>query len=41
MLNSPIDQIKSKIDIVELIQEYIPLKKAGVKYKALCPFHSE
>ncbi len=41
MLNSPIDQIKSKIDIVELIQEYIPLKKAGVNYKALCPFHSE
>jgi len=41
MLNSPIDQIKSKIDIVELIQEYIPLKKAGVNYRALCPFHSE
>ncbi len=33
--------IKEKINIVDLIQEYIPLKKAGINFKAPCPFHSE
>jgi len=36
-----LDEIKSKIDIVQLISEYLPLKKAGRNYKVLCPFHSE
>ncbi len=36
-----IELIKSKINIVDLIAEYIPLKKAGVNFKAPCPFHSE
>ena len=35
------DQIKEKIDIVEFIQEYVPLKKSGRNFKGLCPFHSE
>ncbi|MBI3109561.1 DNA primase [Candidatus Daviesbacteria bacterium] len=35
------DLIKQKINIVDLIQEYLPLKKAGINFKALCPFHSE
>ena len=35
------DDIKSRIDIVDLINNYTPLKKAGRSYKALCPFHSE
>ncbi|MBI4136872.1 DNA primase [Candidatus Roizmanbacteria bacterium] len=35
------DLIKDKIDIVEFIQEYVPLKKAGRNFKGLCPFHSE
>jgi len=36
-----IDDIKDKIDIVELISGYVTLKKSGRNFKALCPFHSE
>lgn len=36
-----LDLIRQKIDIISLISEYIPLKKAGRNFKALCPFHSE
>lgn len=36
-----IELIKSKINIVDLIQEYLPLKKSGVNFKANCPFHNE
>src|SRR3990170_4081073 len=34
-------RVREKIDIVSLISEYIPLKKTGRNFKALCPFHSE
>ena len=36
-----IEQIKQKIDIVEFINQYTPLKKAGRNFKAICPFHQE
>lgn len=36
-----LDLIKQKINVVYLIQEYLPLKKAGVNFKAPCPFHPE
>lgn len=36
-----VEEIKGKTDIVELIQEYVPLKRAGRNYKGLCPFHGE
>jgi len=36
-----IDEILSRVDIVELISSYFPLKRAGRNFKALCPFHKE
>ncbi len=35
------DTVKERVDIVQVIGAYVPLKKAGRIYKALCPFHSE
>lgn len=36
-----VEEVKSKVDIVALIGEYVDLKKAGRNYKGRCPFHSE
>jgi len=36
-----IDDLLSRIDIVELISNDVELKKAGANFKGLCPFHSE
>lgn len=36
-----IEEIKTKVDITEVISEYVPLKKRGQNYVGLCPFHSE
>lgn len=35
------DEIKARIDIVDFISRYVPLKRAGRTYKANCPFHQE
>ncbi len=36
-----LEEIKGKIDLVDFIGRYLPLKKAGTNYKGLCPFHME
>jgi len=36
-----VDKIKEEVDIVELISSYVQLKKTGINYVGLCPFHSE
>lgn len=38
---SAISEVKQRIDIVELVSEYVTLQKAGRSFKGLCPFHSE
>lgn len=34
-------QIRERMDLVSFISEYIPLKKMGRNFKAICPFHNE
>lgn len=41
MANEQVEQVKGKVDIVEIIGERVVLKKAGRHFKGLCPFHSE
>jgi len=36
-----LDEIQSRVEIAELIGRYVPLKRAGRHFKALCPFHQE
>jgi DNA primase len=36
-----IDDLRMHADIVQVVQEYVSLKKVGATYKGLCPFHSE
>lgn len=36
-----VEDVKSQADIVQVVQDHVPLKKAGASYKGLCPFHTE
>jgi DNA primase len=36
-----IAEIRNRANLVEVISEYVPLKRAGKEYKGLCPFHTD
>lgn len=36
-----IEELKSQADIVQIVQERVPLRRAGSSWKGLCPFHGE
>lgn len=38
---SVVEEIKQRLDIVEVISAYVPLKRAGRSFKGPCPFHTE
>ncbi len=36
-----VDEVKKRIDIVELISQYLEVKRSGINYSSRCPFHQE
>ena len=36
-----IEQITNRIDIIDVVSEFVKLKKRGANYLGLCPFHNE
>ncbi|MEP6678204.1 MAG: DNA primase, partial [Betaproteobacteria bacterium] len=39
--NDFVSTLLSRVDIVDVVDRHVPLKKAGANYQACCPFHSE
>ncbi|MCE9585438.1 DNA primase [Candidatus Nomurabacteria bacterium] len=40
-MNSPVQKIKERLSIEEVVSSYIKLEKSGANFKARCPFHNE
>jgi len=41
MSDSQIEEIKQKLNVVDIVRSYIKLTKTGINYRGVCPFHSE
>ena len=40
-MDSQIEEIKNKLNVLDVVSSYIKLTKTGINYRGLCPFHSE
>lgn len=40
-MSRTVDEIKDKVNIVDVVGQVVPLKRAGANYQGLCPFHGE
>src|SRR3990167_1919014 len=40
-MGGDVETIKNRLDIAEIAKDYVKLEKAGVSFKARCPFHNE
>lgn len=40
-MNTAVEDVKSRLNVVEVIGSYVKLEKAGLNWKARCPFHNE
>lgn len=41
IVESKINEVRERTDIIELVSQYVSLKRAGTNHMGLCPFHSE
>lgn len=39
--SADLDEIRARSDIVEVVSQYVALKRTGKNFKGLCPFHAE